>query len=100
MKDNASHYVSQSHSQLFQTNTHLENVEIQAIDVPTIFHNFDDYWSPFLGGQGPAPSYTMSLSEKQRGTLREYLRRRLPIDTDGSIHLIARTWAVRGLRKN
>ena len=86
--------------QLFQTSTHLENVEIRAIDVPTIFHNFDDYWFPFLGGQGPAPSYTMSLSEKQRGTLREYLRRRLPIDTDGSIHLIARTWAVRGLRKN
>ena len=86
--------------QLFQANTHLENVEIRAIDVPTIFHNFDDYWFPFLGGQGPAPSYTMSLSEKQRGTLREYLRRRLPIDTDGSIHLIVRTWAVRGLRKN
>jgi SAM-dependent methyltransferase len=86
--------------QLFQTSTQLENVEIRAIDVPTIFRNFDDYWSPFLGGQGPAPSYTMSLSEKQRDALREYLRRRLQIDTNRSIHLVARAWAVRGLRKN
>jgi SAM-dependent methyltransferase len=86
--------------QLFQTNPHLENVEIRAIDIPTIFRNFDDYWSPFLGGQGPAPSYTVSLSEKQRCALREYLRRRLPISSDRSIHLIARAWAVRGLHKN
>jgi SAM-dependent methyltransferase len=86
--------------QLFQANTHLENIEIRAIDVPTIFRNFDDYWSPFLGGQGPAPSYTMSISEERRIALREYLRRTLPISTDGSIHLIARAWAVRGLRKH
>jgi trans-aconitate methyltransferase len=86
--------------QLFQNSAQLEYIEVRAIDVPTIFHNFDDYWSPFLGGQGPAPSYTMSLSEKQRDALREYLRRRLPISADGSIHLIARAWAVRGLRKH
>jgi SAM-dependent methyltransferase len=86
--------------QLFQNSAQLEHIEVRAIDVPTIFRNFDDYWSPFLGGQGPAPSYTMSLSEKQRCALREYLRRRLPINTDGSIHLIARAWAVRGLRKH
>jgi SAM-dependent methyltransferase len=86
--------------QLFQANTHLENVELRAIDIPAIFHNFDDYWSPFLGGQGPAPSYTMSISEERRIALREYLRRSLPIIKDGSIHLIARAWAVRGLRKN
>ena len=86
--------------QLFQTSPQLENVEIRAIDVPTIFRNFDDYWSPFLGGQGPAPSYTMSLSEKQRDALREYLKQSLQISKDGSIHLIARAWAVRGLRKN
>ena len=24
----------------------------------TEFTDFDDYWLPFLGGQGPAPSYT------------------------------------------
>ncbi|MGQ0572315.1 MAG: class I SAM-dependent methyltransferase, partial [Armatimonadota bacterium] len=33
----------------------LEQVESRPIDVPTRFRDFDDYWSPFLGGQGPAP---------------------------------------------
>ena len=86
--------------QLFQTVVGLENVEICAIDIPTFFRDFDDYWSPFLSGQGPAPSYIMSISEERRIALREYLRRRLPISSDGSIHLIARAWAVRGLRKH
>ena len=87
--------------QLFQSsNTHLENVDICAIDIPTVFHDFDDYWSPFLGGQGPAPSYIMSLSEERRVALREYLRSILPIDSDCSIHLIARALAARAVRKN
>jgi hypothetical protein len=75
-------------------------VEIRAIDIPTIFPNFDDYWSPFLGSQGPAPSYITSISEERRVSLRECLRQILPIAPDGSIHLIARAWAIRGLRKN
>ncbi len=29
----------------------LCGVETKAIDVPTVFADFDDYWSPFLGGQ-------------------------------------------------
>ena len=49
----------------------LEKVEVRGIDVPTVFRNFDDYWSPFLGGQAPAPSYAMSLSEERRAALRE-----------------------------
>lgn len=76
----------------------LKNVETRAIDVPTVFRDFDDYWSPFLGGQGPAPSYAMSLSNERRAALRERIRARLPIAQDGSIPLIARAWAVRGRR--
>jgi SAM-dependent methyltransferase len=71
-------------------------VATDAIDVPTVFLDFDDYWTPFLGGQGPAPGYCMSLSERQRGRLREALAARLPIAPDGTILLIARAWAVRG----
>jgi len=78
-------------------NANLSDIEVRAIDVPTVFCDFDDYWTPFLGGQGPAPSYTMSLSEDQRIALREEIRTSLPIVTDGSIHLIARAWAVRGV---
>ncbi len=74
----------------------LQAVETRAIDVPTVFVNFDDYWSPFLGGQAPAPGYAMSLTEESRVRLRERLRQTLPTDADGSIHLVARAWAVRG----
>jgi SAM-dependent methyltransferase len=72
----------------------LEDVSIRSIDVPTVFRDFDDYWSPFLGGQGPAPSYAMSLSEERRAALRDRIRAALPSAADGSIHLIARAWAV------
>lgn len=74
----------------------LRDVEVRAIDVPTRFHDIDDYWQPFLGGQGPAPGYVASLDEERRAALRELLRARLPADADGSIPLTARAWAVRG----
>ena len=74
----------------------LEQIESRAIDVPTRFQDFEDYWSPFLGGQGPAPGYVMSLSEEHRARLREHLRAALPVRVDGSIDLVARAWAVRG----
>lgn len=74
----------------------LAGVETRAIDVPTHFKDFDDYWSPFLGGQAPAPGYCMSLSEDRRAALRERIRAGLPVADDGGIHLIARAWAVRG----
>ncbi len=72
-------------------------MEVRAIEASTIFRDFDDYWSPFLGGQGPAPSYTMALSEVHRAALRERIRANLPSRPDGSIHLTARAWAVRGV---
>ena len=76
----------------------LKNVDVRSIDVPTRFRDFDDYWTPFLGGQFPAPAYAMSLDEPDRAALREHLRARLPIAPDGSIALIARAWAARGIR--
>jgi ubiquinone/menaquinone biosynthesis C-methylase UbiE len=74
----------------------LQNVETRAIDIDTYFRDFDDYWSPFLGGQGPAPTYVMSLNEQRRADLRERIRAGLPVAPDGSIPLVARAWAVRG----
>jgi hypothetical protein len=76
----------------------LHNVEVRPIEVPTVFRDFDDYWNPFLGGQGPAPSYAMSLSVERRALLRERIRAGLPYASDGSISLIARAWAARGER--
>jgi SAM-dependent methyltransferase len=78
----------------------LLDVEVRSIDVPTPFRDFDDYWSPFLGGQFPAPDYAMSLSEEERTALRERIRTTLPGAGSGPIRLIARAWAVRGKRAN
>ena len=74
----------------------LEGVEVKAIDVSTRFASFDDYWQPFLGGQGPAPAYAMSLDETARGRLRDRLRERIPTTANGAISLTARAWAARG----
>jgi SAM-dependent methyltransferase len=74
----------------------LSDVETRAIDVPTVFADFDDYWSPFEGGQGPAPGYCVTLPVERRAALRERLRETLPAAADGSISLTARAWAVRG----
>ncbi|WP_119303395.1 class I SAM-dependent methyltransferase [Dongia deserti] len=80
------------------TEAGLRDVRDRAIDVPTVFHDFDDYWSPFLGGQGPAPGYCVSLPETKREALREKLSAELPAAPDGSIALTARAFAVRGVR--
>ncbi len=74
----------------------LADVELRSIDIDTPFADFADYWGPFLGGQGAAPAYLMTLDEHRRKYLREILRTRLPIEADGSIPLTARAWAVRG----
>lgn len=74
----------------------VTDVTLRAIDVPTRFKDFDDYWTPFLSGQAPAPGYCMSLTEERRAALREHLRATLPLEPDGSIALIARAWAVKG----
>jgi SAM-dependent methyltransferase len=76
----------------------LRDVQSRALDVPTRFESFDDYWAPFLGGQGPAPGYAMRLTEADRARLRDRLRATLPLSADGSLDLVARAWAVRGTR--
>lgn len=80
------------------TGAGLRQVQVQAIDIDTPFAGFDAYWQPFLGGQGPAPAYTMSLPEPERQRLREHLRERVPTHPDGSVNLTARAWAVRAGR--
>lgn len=76
----------------------LRAVRVEPIEVPTRFVDFDDYWQPFLGGQGPAPAYVTALDEAARTRLREHLRASLPTGADGAIALVARAWAARGER--
>ena len=74
----------------------LQAVEAHALDAPTVFADFDDYWSPFLRGQGPAGGYCVSLSEDNRKHLRKRLENTVPVSADGNIRMIARAWAIRG----
>ncbi len=76
----------------------LADVTVQAIEVATPFRDFDAYWVPFLGGQGPAPAYVMALDARRRTALRDRLRATLPVRDEGTIALTARAWAVRGRR--
>lgn len=74
----------------------LEGVEARAIEIPTVFRDFDDFWRPFTLGAGPAPGYCASLAPAQREALRARLDRDLPRAADASIPLTARAWAVKG----
>jgi SAM-dependent methyltransferase len=74
----------------------LRAITVEPVEIPTVFATFDDYWQPFLGGQGPAPGHVAALAADQRAALRELVRAHLPTRNDGSIRLTARAWAVQG----
>jgi SAM-dependent methyltransferase len=74
----------------------LGDVRCEPIEIPTTFTSFDDYWRPFLGGTGPAPSYVSSLDAGRRALLAQRLEEMVPREPDGTIALTARAWAVRG----
>ena len=75
----------------------LEDVTARAIEIPAAFRNFEDYWNPFLGKTGAAPSYLASVGDDVRERIRLRLRARLASAEDGPIELTARAWAVRGI---
>jgi SAM-dependent methyltransferase len=76
----------------------LSDLGVRPVEVPTTFSDFDDYWAPFLGGQGPAPAYCVALPDESREHLRARLKATLPTEPDGSIRLTARAWVVSGVR--
>jgi len=78
-------------------NAGFVDIETQSIEIITHFRDFDDFWKPFLGGQGPAPSFVLSLDEGEKNKLRNSLKARLPTLRDGSISMVARAWAAKGL---
>jgi SAM-dependent methyltransferase len=75
----------------------LRNVTVCALEIPTRFQHFQDFWTPFLRGTGPAPAYVASLSQERRALVRDRLAGNLTVEADGSISLKARAWAVSGV---
>ena len=76
----------------------LQDVTEQSIAIDTPFSSFDDFWTPFLAGQGPAGAYASGLPAADRERLREALRRRLQPNSNADAFVLrARAWAVRGV---
>lgn len=48
----------------------LTRTEVRAVEVPTPFSNFDDYWQPFLGGQGAAPTWLAAQTPQKQEAIR------------------------------
>lgn len=75
----------------------LEQVEEQPLETEIRFSSFNDYWEPFLLGQGPAGAYVRKLDHSRLQALRSAVRRRVaPSSEDDAFALPARVWAVRG----
>jgi SAM-dependent methyltransferase len=73
----------------------LEDVETGALEVSSRYEDFDELWSSFSRGVGPAGQYLQSLPPEGQAAVRaEYLAR--IGEPTGSFELGARAWAVRG----
>lgn len=72
-------------------------VATTSLQIDSVFASFDDFWTPFLAGTGPAPSYVAGLDPAVRARLARRLQRRLSPSADGSIHLTARAYGVHGV---
>ena len=77
----------------------LSPVGVETLEVATRFKDFADYWTPFVGGPGPAPGYLASLPTERQQDLARRLAATLPRNEDGSIALTARAWAARGQKE-
>jgi ubiquinone/menaquinone biosynthesis C-methylase UbiE len=73
----------------------LDDVDIGAIVVEAAYDDFDDLWSPYPAGVGPAGAYASSLGDEARAALREEFRRRLG-QSEGPFTLSARAWRAVG----
>jgi ubiquinone/menaquinone biosynthesis C-methylase UbiE len=73
----------------------LRDVASRELVVSADYADFEDLWSPFLVGIGPAGQYVASLDEARQEPLRAAFFRRLGSPT-GSFTLAARAWFVSG----
>jgi hypothetical protein len=72
----------------------LREVAERELEAAARFESVDDFWSPFLLGQGPAGAYVANLGADQLEQLRCEVARRLPA---APFALGARIWAMRGI---
>lgn len=73
----------------------LGEVDGRSLDVSTRYDSFDELWSSFRHGVGPAGEFCASLDDETREAVRDEYHRRIG-EPDGSFALSAQAWALRG----
>lgn len=76
----------------------IHAVESFGIEIAAEFRDFDDYWTPFLAGYGPASGYLLSLPADAQDRLREALRNALVPEGPGGFTLPLRALGVQGVK--
>ncbi len=75
----------------------LADIVRDSVTIRMDFADFDDYWSPLLGGQGPVGGYVAGLPENRRADVARAVRRAfLSGAPDGPRSLTATAWVVTG----
>jgi SAM-dependent methyltransferase len=75
----------------------LVAVEEQSLTIRMEYANFEDYWQPFLGGQGPVGTYFANLGPHLKAQIKEAVRDAYCSGSpDGPRSLTASAWAVKG----
>lgn len=76
----------------------LDRIEESLITIRMDYANFDDYWRPLLGGQGPVGSYVAGLADDLRERLETAVRAAYCAGVpDGPRTMSLTAWAVRGI---
>jgi ubiquinone/menaquinone biosynthesis C-methylase UbiE len=75
----------------------LEDVDVSELVVEASYDDYDDLWTPFLAGIGPAGSYAVAQPPDRQEQLREQLRAELGAP-EGPFTLSARAWHVTGTK--
>ncbi len=74
----------------------LEDVQSGTLASSAHYESFEDFWTPFTYGVGPAGGHLATLSDEQQEAIRDECRRQLG-EPDGPFDLDARAWYARGV---
>ncbi len=71
--------------------------EVAPVEIDARFENFDDYWTPFLSGQGTAPAFAVGLGEEVREKVRQTLCAMVTHDSNEPFVLRTSAWGAKGI---
>lgn len=75
----------------------FDDVFETTLSIRMEFASFDDYWAPYLGGEGPGAEYVASLGSSDQARLRDALwLAYVDGEPDGPRSYAALAWAVKG----